>query len=75
MCIFSMTVLISKTEYRPAASCGISTAAVKRQRVYDGKARLVLSEKAPGAKTTLLDGNGGIIAVGGGSARAINNRR
>ena len=43
--------------------------------VYDGKARLVLSEKAPGAKTVLLDGNGGIIAVGGGSVCAINNRR
>ena len=43
--------------------------------VYDGKARLVLSEKAPGAKTALLDGNGGIIAVGGGSVCAINNRR
>lgn len=43
--------------------------------VYDGKARLVLSEKVPGAKTALLDGNGGIIAVGGGSVCAINNRR
>lgn len=39
--------------------------------VYSDKARLLLSEKTPGAKTALLNANGKVIAVGGGSVWGI----